>query len=154
MSIDVTPKATDSLNGRVAAQTRAVMAFHQIRQSELARKIGVTEQWLSVRLRGVQMIGLDDLEKIAAGIGVQVAELFPRSDREVTVTYSSMSDVPAFEEAGPSWHIPAPRRPADTRPGDRRPAGHPDPALLQAISPRHHPNVPARTSRVHPVITS
>lgn len=149
MSIDVTPTATDSLNGRVAAQTRAVMAFHQIRQSELARKIGVTEQWLSVRLRGRQEIGLGDLEKIAAGIGVQPAELFPRSDREVTVTYSSMDEV-APRDAAPAR--PSMSRPADNRPADRRPPGHPAPGMIHSAT-IGRPSGPGRTSRVHPDLT-
>jgi len=72
MSIDVTPS---TLSERVAEEIRVLMARRRIRQSELARKIGTNDQWLSVRLRGVQPIDLNDLEVIAAALGVTPADL-------------------------------------------------------------------------------
>jgi transcriptional regulator with XRE-family HTH domain len=63
----------------VATQIRIEMAKQDgLRQSQLARRIGKTEQWLSVRLRGMQAIDLNDLELIARGLGVAVTALLPR----------------------------------------------------------------------------
>src|SRR6266536_466589 len=65
MSLDVTPPRASSLSERVAEEIRVVLARRRIRQSQLARKLGVSEQWISVRLLGKQPIDLDDLERIA-----------------------------------------------------------------------------------------
>ena len=73
MSVDVTPGV--SLSARVAEEIRVVMARRLMRQSQLARRIGVGEQWLSVRLRGKQPIDLNDLELIAGGLEVKPAAL-------------------------------------------------------------------------------
>lgn len=73
-----TPEApARSLTQRVAEEIRVVLARRQMRQSQLARQLNVTEQWLSVRLRGVQPIDLNDLERIADVLGVTVIDLLP-----------------------------------------------------------------------------
>lgn len=63
---------TTPLTEIVAAEIRAWIGRRGIRQSQLARELGVSEQWISVRLRGVQPIGVDDLERIADVLGVPV----------------------------------------------------------------------------------
>jgi transcriptional regulator with XRE-family HTH domain len=88
MSIDVTPIATPSLTERVAEEIRVVLTRRRLRQSHLARTMGVTEQWLSVRLRGVQPIDLNDLDRIAAALEVDVIDLMPREGRTLTTAYS------------------------------------------------------------------
>jgi transcriptional regulator with XRE-family HTH domain len=79
MSIDLTPDVaqTPLLSALVAEEIRALMARRFIKQSHMARSLGVTEQWLSVRLRGVQPIDLNDLQRIAGALGVEATELFP-----------------------------------------------------------------------------
>lgn len=113
MSLDVTPAKTFS--ARVAEEIRVVMTRRQIRQSELARAIGTNDQWLSVRLRGVQPIDLNDLEIIAAALHVQ-PEILVRS----------ASQPPHVTAWSPSATAPSPRVDATTRPpgrpvGQRRP---------------------------------
>ncbi len=120
MSIDVTAQGTGSLTQRVAAQIRAVMAYNQIRQSHLARTMGVTEQWLSVRLRGVQPIDLNDLERIAKALGVEVSSLIPKSGSSPITVYP---------------------RNAPTRPADRRPR--------LRLASRRRSHQPGRISYVH-----
>jgi transcriptional regulator with XRE-family HTH domain len=61
----------------VAMEIRVAMTRADVRQSELARRIGKTEQWLSVRLRGRQAIDLNDLALIAHGLAVSPLELLP-----------------------------------------------------------------------------
>jgi transcriptional regulator with XRE-family HTH domain len=127
MSIDVTPTATGSLTQRVAAQIRAYMAYNQVRQSKLARDMGVNEQWLSVRLRGVQPIDLNDLERIASALGAKVGDLLPRTERTPTVTSVEPSTpihgVPSFDNhprGGRPSNRTDRRRPTSTT----RPAQH------------------------------
>lgn len=73
MSIDTA--VSSDLSARVAEEIRVVMARRLIKQSQLAKLIGVNDQWLSVRLRGIQEIGLNDLAMIAKALGVQPGEL-------------------------------------------------------------------------------
>lgn len=116
-----------SLSVRTAAQIRAVMAYYGTTPTEVARRIGKSAQWMSVRMRGQQPIDLNDLDLIAGALGVGPDELLPRG--EVTRGYPAM---------GPMTDR---RRPADGRPGGR-PAG-----------PRG-PSGPGRTARVRTVVAA
>jgi transcriptional regulator with XRE-family HTH domain len=83
---------TQSLTKQVATQIRIEMARQGgLRQSQLARRIGRTEQWLSVRLRGVQAIDLNDLAVIAAGLEVPVTELLPE-EADVVVPLAGVDE--------------------------------------------------------------
>lgn len=72
-----------TLTQLVATEIKVEMARQDLRQSQLARKLGVTEQWLSVRLRGKQPIDLNDLARIAAGLNVSVYTLLPDPGTEI-----------------------------------------------------------------------
>lgn len=80
----------------VAEGIRVEMARQMIRQSELARRIGENDQWLSVRVRGVQSVDVDDLYKIADGLGVSALTLLP-SDAKSAGQGSSRDRVKATE---------------------------------------------------------
>lgn len=67
--------AAGGLNAAVAAEIRAILARRGWRQSQLADKLGVKEMWVSRRLRGVNAITVDDLERIARGLGIKPANL-------------------------------------------------------------------------------
>ena len=58
------------LTDRVADEIRAVMGRRRVRQNELARRLGVSEMWVSYRLNGRQPIDLNDLSQIAEALGV------------------------------------------------------------------------------------
>lgn len=60
-----------------------------MKQTELAAKIGVNEMWLSRRLRGAQPIDLNDLQLIAEALNVEVSELLPRSNEGRIITTGS-----------------------------------------------------------------
>lgn len=68
---------TKSFSHLVGIEIKVAMARQEIRQSQLARAMGVNEQWLSVRLTGKQEIGLNDLARIAAALDVEIGELLP-----------------------------------------------------------------------------
>ncbi len=76
--MSITPEVSaKTLTQLVATEIRVQMARADVRQSQLAREINKTEQWLSVRLRGRQPIDLNDLSLIAGALGVGVHDLLP-----------------------------------------------------------------------------
>lgn len=50
-------------------------------QAQLARVLGQSQMWVSDRLRGIQPINLDDMERIGDALDVPALELLPRSFR-------------------------------------------------------------------------
>jgi len=68
-----------SLRERVAEEVRALLGRRKMSASELARQLSLTQKYVSRRLTGETAFDLDDLEKIAAIFGVDVADLLPRS---------------------------------------------------------------------------
>ncbi len=118
----ITPEApAKTLTQLVATEIRVQMARADVRQSQLAREIDKTEQWLSVRLRGRQPIDLNDLALIAKALGVGVHELLPPPDVAAR----------AADAQATASYLEAPVRRSDHasvltgRPRDNRPAGHP-----------------------------
>jgi transcriptional regulator with XRE-family HTH domain len=111
-------ESAKTLTQLVALEIRLEMVRQDTRQSELARKIHKTEQWLSVRLRGRQPIDVNDLALIAWGLGVPVHKLLPDPDTASTAAVEPMVRYVGLTE---SMSGPA-RRPRDNRP-PRRKAG-------------------------------
>lgn len=64
-----------SLDASVAANLRAELARHQIRQRTLAERIGRTPGWLSRRLTGDVAFTLGEIGEIAAALGIPVTAL-------------------------------------------------------------------------------
>ncbi len=128
MSIDIQQR-NQTLSDRVAAEIRAEMARKQISGRELARRLGRSANWVSLKVSGSQRLDLDDLAIIATALGVTVVDLFPRRDREVTLTFID----PAVDHVA--------RRPfRNSAPTGGRPSGR-----LDRSGP---PPGPRRTSRV------
>jgi transcriptional regulator with XRE-family HTH domain len=50
----------------VARELRAEMARQMISNSEMARRLGVDNTWVGKRLRGLYLIGINDLDRMAA----------------------------------------------------------------------------------------
>jgi transcriptional regulator with XRE-family HTH domain len=122
MSIDVS--ADPRLSRRVAAEVRAEMARKRITGRALARMLGRSPNWVSLKTSGAQGIDLDDLESFAAALGVTIVDLLPRRDRGVTEPYP-----PEGQETidGVDFcHLPD-FRSAPSRPRDNRPNGHASP---------------------------
>ena len=74
MSTEVTPR-TMSLTERVAEEIRVAMVRRRMSGAALARILGVSPAWISYRLTGTQPIDLNDLDKIATALGVEVLDL-------------------------------------------------------------------------------
>jgi transcriptional regulator with XRE-family HTH domain len=128
-----TPEApAKTLTQLVALEIRLEMVRQDMLQSKLARSIGKTEQWLSVRLRGKQPIDLNDLALIARGLGVQIHQLLPDPDAAAGAMRATMD-----RNSRPTERmIPAQRRPADNRPTGHPPAGSPPAMRRTARVPR------------------
>jgi transcriptional regulator with XRE-family HTH domain len=62
----------------VAAEVRATAARKRVSGSELARRLGKTQSWVSRRMVGDIPLGLDDLEGFAAALEVSPFDLLPR----------------------------------------------------------------------------
>lgn len=125
-TLSVTP-----MRQRVAEEVRVLLARRQMSASELARRIGLTQPYMSRRLTGEIAFDVDDLEVIAAALGVKPAELL--GSTSITPRYT--------KPAGRSTSAPPARtdaKPAPTRAG--RPPSYPGnarrPQLLNGRSGR------------------
>jgi transcriptional regulator with XRE-family HTH domain len=122
----------------VAEEIDSVRGRRRMSQAQLAREIGKSEMWVSLRLRGRQEIGLNELALIAKALGVSVFQLMPPTDsvsRDLNRSLkSSHKDDPkpvrhvATRPFGPPRRDPngppsatplSSRRPRDTRPVKR-----------------------------------
>lgn len=75
-----------SLSAHVGKEIRKLLIDLDMKQLELATRLGENEMWISRRLRGTQPIDLNDLERIAKALGVEVADLMPKHEgRLITV---------------------------------------------------------------------
>ena len=74
-----------SLTIRVAEEVRALMARRRMTGAEMARRLNVSQMWISYRLNGRQPIDLDDLEKIARILGVQPLDLLRSAESGSTL---------------------------------------------------------------------
>jgi transcriptional regulator with XRE-family HTH domain len=79
MSTDVTA-SEQRLSAHVAEEIRALMGRREISKTELARRLGVSDMWVGRRLRRQLPFDLDDLQRIAAVLGVNVSDLLPKAN--------------------------------------------------------------------------
>src|SRR5687767_6944026 len=79
------------LSDAVAKEVRVMLVRREMKQTELAAKMGVSEMWLSRRLRGSQPLDLNDLQLIADCLNVEVTDLLPRSNEGRTVVFAGES---------------------------------------------------------------
>lgn len=71
----------NTLSERVAEEIRALLARKRVTGRELSRRLGVSSPWVSQRLTGATEIGLNDLERIARALDVEIAALLPAPSR-------------------------------------------------------------------------
>lgn len=137
----MTPEApAKTLTQLVATEIKLEMVRQDdVKQSQLARKIGKTEQWLSVRLRGRQPIDVNDLALIAHGLGVPVHRLLPDPETASTA-----------KVGGPILWYAQPTVRTSTRPSTRavRPPNTRPPGQDTAHHSTDRPTTVRRTARV------
>jgi transcriptional regulator with XRE-family HTH domain len=76
--------ASDTLSLRVAEEIRAMLGRKRVTGRELARRLGVSQPWVSQRLTGHMDISLNDLQRIADALGLDFAELLPARSHNKT----------------------------------------------------------------------
>lgn len=140
------PIVATRLRQAVAEEVRALLARRRISGVGLAARIGRSQAYVSRRLTGETAFDLDDLDRIAEVLGVDVVQLIPRAGQAATsgntLRYSARSDRATPIVSPPAVDPPAavkdrptaatarpPRGPrnASTGPGNRRPAVLPRP---------------------------
>lgn len=68
------------LSMHAITEIKSWIGKRDLNKSELARRLGVSHTWVSNRLAGHQEITLNELQRIADALDVQVADLLPRRD--------------------------------------------------------------------------
>lgn len=74
----------DTLSGirqAVASAVRVELARRNMSAAELARRAGVRQSYISRRMTGESPFNIDDLARIADVLGVQMADLLPRTSQ-------------------------------------------------------------------------
>lgn len=75
-----TPRRTSqTYAGAAAEELRQLLRLHGITNRELGQACGRNDFWVGKRINGQVAMSLDDLELIARALGVEPAELLPRS---------------------------------------------------------------------------
>lgn len=109
----------------VAEEVRALIGRRRTTGAKLAEAIGRSEMYVSRRLRGETAFDLDDLERIAAILNVEVSDLLPRRNEGRTVVIAGeprmQTTVPKLHLTDQPHPIGSPNRTAPAS-GTRRPA--------------------------------
>lgn len=73
-------RRTATLSELVAQEIDSVRGRRRMSQAQLARAMGKTPMWISLRLRGLQPIDMNDLMLFASALDVGVHDLLPPPD--------------------------------------------------------------------------
>lgn len=105
-----TPERSATLTALVAAEIRAWLGRLDVRPSELARRLGENDQWMSTRLKGRTPINVNDLQRIADAMGLSVVELLPAKASRPTGKTSGGGDLnDSSGQLSPSAVAPRPK---------------------------------------------
>ena len=112
-----------SINDLVAEEIRVHLARRRMSASDLARLTGMTQRAISRRLTGEKVIDVDDLEKIAKVLNLEVAELLPRVNEGRTVVFADGTRKPTtvpYSARTKQPHLTGHRGHSHSTPGTRR----------------------------------
>lgn len=93
---DVSGTDQATLSVRVAEEIRGWMGKRRVTGAELARRLGVSQMWVSYRLSGKQPIDLNDLEMISKALSVPVRQLLPNDPAERVLTIPGSAEIPVI----------------------------------------------------------
>lgn len=110
-------RRTATLTELVAQEIDSARGRRRMSQAQLARGMGKTPMWVSLRLRGIQPIDLNDLLLFARALGVGVHDLMPPPDA------AAQAVDPVLTERYPDVTVQSPNQ--NRRPRDNRPIGRP-----------------------------
>lgn len=129
-------RRTATLSELVAQEIDAIRGRRRMSQAQLARAMGKNPMWVSLRLRGVQPIDLNDMMAFARALDVEVHTLMPSPEEvaraSVSVWNPSVTIWPTFTPLAPRQRPPG--RKDSRRPERGRRTGRlPRPDLPEAI---------------------
>jgi transcriptional regulator with XRE-family HTH domain len=124
-----------TLSDKTAEELRALLARRRLSGRDLARRLDVSPSWVSYRLTGTTEIGLNDLERIADALDVEVAELLPLADQPAEQVLTRRRRLPGSYPIATTAATP-------TQPDSH----HIRPSVRPAGSPRSMSRVPAQTT--------
>lgn len=136
---------TPALSSRVAEEIRALLARRRVSGRKLAEALGFSQSAMSARLTGATPIDLNDLERIAGFLNVEVTELLPRASEGRVLKTAGR---PMEEQAAPikfSQSTPA-KRPQLTGQG---PGARVSPSLVRTARKRPAATNAAPTRPMH-----
>lgn len=107
------PERTATLTGLIAQRIRSRMGWLNIRQRELAKRLGENDQWVSVRINGKVTLDVNELHRFAKALEVGISELLP-TDEEAARAVTGHAAIPRYLDL-----TVRPDRPADNRPAGR-----------------------------------
>jgi transcriptional regulator with XRE-family HTH domain len=107
------PERTATLTGLIAQRIRSRMGWLNIRQRELAKRLGENDQWVSVRINGKVTLDVNELHRFAKALEVGISELLP-SDEEAARAVTIGPAIPRYLDVAVR-----PDRPADNRPSGK-----------------------------------
>lgn len=140
---------------RVAEEVRVALARRRLSASELARRMGVTQRYISRRLTAEIAFDVDDLQHVASALGVAVTDLLPADARQPRtglrtvdgVTYGT-GQVKVRYQRGPRRSTRHTRTAPDTKAPTGRPGSrtddHPRP---EDVTPRSRTGQAVRRPR-------
>lgn len=73
----MTAPDTQTLTARAVAEIRAELGRQDLTRQGLAERLGVERNWVHYRLSGETLLRIADVERIAAALGVPIAQLLP-----------------------------------------------------------------------------
>lgn len=142
-------EARPRLTEQVAEEIRALLARRRMSGRELARRMGASPSWVNFRLTGAQPINLDDLQRIAEVLEVDITDLLPRPNPgRVIATIGSHPSTPNAGSGRPAVRGTRTRSTRRNRPigGARKDATAP--ASADAVTQRRPMLVSAPGQRI------
>lgn len=91
-------RRTATLSEQVAEEIRAWLGRRRMSQAQLSRAMGQSQMWVSDRLRGIQPIDLDDVQRFALVLGVTVFDLLPSPEEAGRAAVPVKKGSPALKE--------------------------------------------------------
>lgn len=126
------------LRERAAEEVRALLARRMMTGGDLAAAIGKSPMYVSRRVRGEVAFDLDDIERIAGVLKVDVGDLLPRTVSAIKEPYGDLgsSVTPVRRKGRARRHVDTVPRPVgshrrdSTRPVSAIPANRRRPAIV------------------------
>lgn len=108
---------SDSLSEKVADEIRVALVRRRMSAKRLAEAVGVSQSAMSARLTGTTPIDLDELERIAQALEVDLADLLPHTAAAPESTSTATGQrVLRRDQRRSSYYAAPPTRPTPTRP--------------------------------------